>query len=153
MAPEEAITPPELAFLTAARTAVLATIDRAGRPRLVPICFVASATEHGLRLYSPIDEKPKASDDPLTLGRVRDIAANPSVSVLVDRWSEDWSRLAWLRVEGTAQLLDNGDGVEHAAAVDALRTKYPQYETHRLEARPIIRISIERTRSWGDLAG
>lgn len=141
----------ELEFLTTARTAVLATIGDARRPRLVPICFAVAATAAGLILYSPIDEKPKQSDDPRALGRVRDIAANPAVSVLVDRWSEEWSRLGWLRVEGTAQLLEPTDGVEHAAAVTALRTKYPQYATHDLGARPIIRIVVERTRSWGDL--
>jgi PPOX class probable F420-dependent enzyme len=153
MAADHPLSSTELAFLATARTAVLATIDDARRPRLVPICFVATVTAAGLRLYTPLDDKPKQSDDPLALGRVRDIAANPVVSVLVDRWSEDWSRLAWLRLDGVAQVLGPAEGVEHAAAVDALRAKYPQYATHRLEARPIIRIVIERSRRWGDLGG
>ncbi len=149
MVAEPVLTPAELAFLIAARTAVLATIDRARRPRLVPICFVAMSGENGLRIHSPLDEKPKASDDPLALGRVRDILAEPRVWLLVDRWSEDWSKLAWVRLEGRAELLLPDAGAEHAAAVSALRAKYPQYASHRLEDRPIIRIAVERGRSWG----
>jgi PPOX class probable F420-dependent enzyme len=155
MAADQVLTPAELAFLAAARMAVLATLDRVRRPRLVPICFVAIATESALRLYTPIDEKPKKIDDPLALARVRDILANPTVWLLVDRWSEDWSQLAWLRLQGRADLLVPDAGqeakVEHGATVEALRAKYPQYASHHLEIRPIIRIGVERSRSWGNL--
>jgi PPOX class probable F420-dependent enzyme len=140
----------ERAFLAAARRAVLATIRPDGRPRLVPICFVL----HGVRpiLYTPIDEKPKTVDDPADLARLRDIAADPRVSVLVDRWDEDWERLAWLRCHGTAAVLEPQDRrTERRSAVAALRAKYPQYGSHHLEARPMIRIEIERTTSWGAL--
>ena len=86
------------------------------------------------------------------LARVRDIAADPRVTILVDRWDEDWTRLAWLRAEGRATLLEPGAGHrEHSAAVAALRAKYSQYETHRLEQRPLTRITIERVISWGSL--
>jgi PPOX class probable F420-dependent enzyme len=151
MATARTLTPAELAFLTTARSAVLATMGRARRPRLVPICFVATATAAGLRLYSPIDEKRKRSDDPRALGRVRDILDEPDVWLLVDRWSEDWSQLAWLRLEGRADLLTPDAGEEHAAAVSALRAKYSQYTSHRLEDRPIIRIAVERGQSWGNV--
>jgi PPOX class probable F420-dependent enzyme len=154
MAADHTLTPAELSFLVAARTAVLATLDGARRPRLVPICFVAVAAASGVRLYSPLDEKPKKADDPLALGRVRDILAEPDVHLLVDRWSEDWSRLAWLRLDGRADILLPGDAevqAEHVAAVAALREKYPQYATHRLERRPVIRIAVEVARSWGTL--
>ena len=131
---------------------MLATLSPDGRPRLVPICFSLDPAEPVL--YTPLDEKPKRGDDPLTLARVRDIAADPTVSLLVDRWDEDWSRLAWLRVGGRAALMrpsDEDDG-EHASAVAALRARYPQYRTHRLEARPLIRITIERVTDWGAIA-
>jgi PPOX class probable F420-dependent enzyme len=156
MAADDVLSLAELAFLVAARTAVLATVNGAGWPRLVPICFVVSSTSNGIRLYSPLDEKPKAVDDPLALARVRDILAEPAVWLLVDRWSEDWSQLAWLRLEGTADLIDgepDEEPDEHATAVAALREKYPQYATHGLEHRPIIRIAVERSRSWGSLEG
>ncbi len=135
-------------FLASARRAMLATIAPDGRPRLLPICFVVDGTQP--TLYSPIDDKPKRSGDPLALARVRDIAADPRVTVLVDRWDEDWTRLAWLRAEGQATLLEPGAAPkEHAMAVAALRAKYPQYAMHRLEERPLIRVPLERVIDWG----
>lgn len=140
------LTDPERSFLVAARQAVLATLAPDGRPRLVPICFVLD--EVRLVLYTPLDDKPKRDDDPLTLARVRDIRADPRVTVLVDRWEEDWTRLAWLRLHGRATLLEPG-APEHAGVVTALRAKYGQYATHRLGIRPLIRIELERAASWG----
>ena len=134
-------------FLASARRAVLATIAPDGRPRLVPICFVV-AGEPPI-LYTPIDDKPKRTDDPLELARVRDIEADPRVTILVDRWDEDWTRLAWLRAEGRATLLDPAIAAERAVAVATLRAKYPQYATHRLEKRPLIRVTLERVIGWG----
>jgi PPOX class probable F420-dependent enzyme len=135
-------------FLATARRAVLATVAPDGRPRLVPICFVLDGDPP--ILYTPIDDKPKRTDDPLSLARVRDIAADPRVTVLVDRWEEDWTRLAWLRVEGRATLLKPASASDkHAAVVAGLREKYPLYVTHRLEQRPLIRITLERIVRWG----
>ncbi len=135
--------PAERAFLEAARTAILATIGPAGRPRLVPICFVLE----GATVLSPLDEKPKRTDDPRSLARVRDILERPDVELLVHRWDEDWSRLAWLRLDGEGRLVEPGAVADGTLA--ALRAKYPQYATHRLEERPLIAIEIERTRAWG----
>jgi PPOX class probable F420-dependent enzyme len=150
------LTPAERGFLTTARTAVLATIAPDGAPRLVPICFAVAdgaAAAGRLVVHTPLDEKPKRVADPHDLERVRDIAANPVVTVLVDRWSEDWTELGWLRLVGRAELIepDGPAAAEHAAAVGALRAKYAQYATHRLEERPIIRIVVDHARSWGDL--
>jgi coenzyme F420-0:L-glutamate ligase/coenzyme F420-1:gamma-L-glutamate ligase len=135
-------------FLASARRAVLATIAPDGRPRLVPICFVV-AGEPPI-LYTPIDDKPKRGDDPLSLARVRDIQADPRVTILVDRWAEDWTRLAWLRTAGRATLLEPGAADdEHSLAVAALRSKYRQYEAHRLETRPILGVAIDYVVGWG----
>jgi len=150
MSSEPILIDAQRAFLEAARRAVLATISPDGRPRLVPICY--SLDPAGPILYTPLDDKPKRSADPLALARVRDIEADPAVTVLVDRWDEDWSRLAWLRIEGRAALVTpTGDPGNHASAVAALRSRYPQYASHRLEARPLIRIEIERVVDWGPL--
>lgn len=144
------LSPTERAFLAGARRAVLVTIAPDGRPRPVPICFVLDPRRP--TLYTPLDEKPKAVDEPMRLARVRDLLADPRVSVLVDRWDEDWSQLGWLRAHGQASMLQPaGDSPRHAAAVKALRAKYPQYGSHDLEARPIIRIAIEHVTSWGAL--
>ncbi len=145
-------------FLASARTATLATIGPSGRPRLVPICFVLRIDEPGaqVRLYSPLDDKPKAGDDPHDLARIRDLLSRPEATLLVDRWSEDWTELAWLRLDARAQLLEpepaeRRDRAERNLVIDALRAKYPQYAKHRLEERPIVRFTIGRAVAWGAL--
>lgn len=78
------------AFLGAARRAILGTLDLAGLPRLVPICFVVAEDPNGgHRLLSPIDDMPKIAAGPLALARVRDIRARPDVTALIERWDED----------------------------------------------------------------
>jgi PPOX class probable F420-dependent enzyme len=159
MAAASGLTPEERAFLRDARRATLATIRADGRPRLVPVCHVVLAfalPDEPDRpvVYTPLDEKPKQVTDPRDLARVGDIRRRPEVTLLVDRWDEDWSRLAWLRCDGRAALLEPlGDAVaEHRVAVAALRAKYPQYDAHDLDGRPLIRIAIDRVRSWGALS-
>jgi PPOX class probable F420-dependent enzyme len=115
MPSEPLLSTDQRALLESARRAVLATIAPDGQPRLVPICFVVD--DAGPTLYTPIDDKPKRDDDPLALARVRDITADPRVSILLDHWDEDWTRLAWLRGEGHAALLEPGVPPEHAAVV------------------------------------
>ena len=132
---------PDPTFLLDARRATLATIAPDGRPRLVPVCFVVVDDV----IWSPLDEKPKSIDDPRALARVRDIERDARVAVLVDRWSEDWEELGWLRIDGQAELVRTPDHT----IIAALRTKYPQYADHDLESRPMIRITIDRSTAWG----
>jgi PPOX class probable F420-dependent enzyme len=106
----------------------------------VPVCFVVIDDV----VWSPLDEKPKSVDDPRRLARVRDIERDPRVSLLVDRWSEDWAELAWMRLEGHAALTETAD----PSIVEALRAKYRQYADQDLESRPMIRITIERSMGW-----
>lgn len=146
--PDPVLTDGDRVFLGSARRVVLATIGRDGRPRLVPVCFVVDPARP--ILYTPIDEKPKSVGDPGRLARVRDIIADPRVSVLVDRWEEDWGRLTWLRLAGRAVLVQPADrSAERTIAIAALRARYPQYASHDLEARPLIRVGIERVTRWG----
>ena len=147
--PSLILTTAQRTFLTAARHGVLATIAPDGRPRTVPICFVLDAAEPVV--WTPIDDKPKRADDPLALARVRDIEADPRVTVLVDRWDEDWARLAWLGATGTATLVLPGTPGHTPAIIAVLRGKYPQYATHNLETRPLVRIELQRVTSWGAL--
>jgi PPOX class probable F420-dependent enzyme len=153
---QQVLSPEQRRFLADARSATLATTAPDGRPRLVPICFIVGTDDRlgRTRLYSPLDEKPKRSADPHDLARVQDLLVLPEVSLLVYRWSEDWSRLAWLRLHGRGELLEPEphERDEHAAAVADLRTKYPQYVEQDLDHRPIIRMTIDRSLSWGDLS-
>ena len=130
-------------LLRESRVARLGTADRAGQPLVVPVCYVFD----GQACFSAIDTKPKripASG----LRRVRNIAENPRVSLVVDRYDEEWTRLCWVIVQGRADILT--DGPERAGAVDKLRDKYAQYRALGLdrETATVIRISPERTLFW-----
>ncbi len=147
-APAPILTAADRRLLAGVRTATLATVDDLHRPRLVPCCFAVDPAR--ALIWTPIDEKPKQSADPRRLGRITDLLAWPAVSLLVDRWSEDWSQLAWLRLHGLARLLEfePAAAAERQVALAALRSRYPQYLGHDLESRPIIAIDLTEARRW-----
>ena len=132
-------------FIQQQRVARLATVDGHGRPHIVPIVFVYEDET----LYTPIDLKPK-DVRPQELRRVLNIAQNPDVQVLLDRFDEDWQQLGFVQVRGRAELLETGSGCE--AALRLLEEKYPQYEDLPLEGRPVIKVDIDRIVSWGRFA-
>lgn len=133
------------AFCERCRVARLATADARGVPHLVPVCYAID----GASLYITIDEKPKRTDIPLK--RLRNIAVNPEIAVTVDRWDEDWRRLAWVMLRGRAEIL--ADGEEHDRAQARLRERYPQYRGMDLAPLPVIALRIARASAWGDLDG
>lgn len=135
------LTPSQIAFLESCHRAVLATVGADGVPHAVPCCF---AIVDGL-LYIPLDAKPKRVPT-RRLGRVRDILAHPAACILVDRYDEDWARLAWLQVRGRAALVE--PGAEQARAIAALQARYPQYQTMPLDDAPVIRLVPEQVVSW-----
>ncbi len=128
-------------FISNHRVARLATVDQEGQPHLVPIVYAFD----GERLYTPIDEKPKRVEA-LKLRRVRNIFANPRVAILVDDYSEEWGRLAWVQIRGVAKILE--EGAEHIHAVALLQAKYPQYAGMPLQNRPIIVVKPGHILSW-----
>src|SRR5215831_15775439 len=128
----------EARVLTDARVARLATIDPDGRPHLVPIVFALE----GDTLYSAVDRKPKRSR---RLRRIENARARPDVTVLVDRYDDDWSRLWWIRLRGRARVLDGGD--EHDRALELLREKYEQYRAEPPDG-PVLAVDIVETREW-----
>ena len=130
-------------FLDSCRVGHLATADKRSAPHVVPVCFAIDADT----LYITIDEKPKRQDVPLK--RLRNIMTNPAVAVSVDRWDEDWTRLAWVMLRGHADILAGGE--EHDSAQALLRARYPQYRAMDLARLPVIALRIERVTSWGRL--
>jgi PPOX class probable F420-dependent enzyme len=127
------------------RIAHLATADRRAVPHVVPVCFAISE----YTLYVTIDEKPKRR--PATaLKRLRNIAENPAVALIVDRYDEDWSRLGWVMLHGHAEILR--EGREHRDAQALLRSRYSQLGAMQIATYPVIAVRIERTTSWGNLA-
>ena len=131
------------ALLRESRVARLGTADAAGQPLVVPVCYVFD----GHRCFSAIDAKPKRLP-PRSLRRVRNIEANPRVSLLVDRYDEEWSRLAWVIVEGRADIVTVR--AERAAAVDLLKEKYAQYRAMGLDPETvvIVRLTPGRLLFW-----
>jgi PPOX class probable F420-dependent enzyme len=124
--------------VAASRVARLGTVDPNGRPHLVPIVFVLD----GDTLYSAVDGKPKRSR---TLRRIENARRNPQVTVLVDRYDEDWSRLWWVRLRGHARVLD--DGEEASRALTLLTEKYEQYR-HAPPGLPVLAIDVGDWRGW-----
>jgi PPOX class probable F420-dependent enzyme len=130
-------------LLREGRVARLGTADAAGQPLVLPVCYVFD----GRACFSAIDAKPKHIP-PGGLRRIRNITANPRVSLVVDRYDEDWTRLCWVIVQGSADVLTAGP--ERASAVDLLREKYAQYRGLGLDrdGATVIRISPERAMCW-----
>ncbi len=122
----------------AAPVARFATVDGAGQPHLVPCCFAFDADV----AYSVVDHKPKRSP---ALRRLDNIRSNPAVSLLVDHYEDDWSRLWWVRFDGRARLLQ--DGPEYASAIALLCAKYEQYRATP-PSGTVIAIDVTEVRSW-----
>ncbi len=131
-------------FLESARRGHLATADLAAHPLVVPVCYALV----GQVLYVPLDAKPKAVP-PTSLRRVANLAENPHLCLLVDRWDEDWANLAYVLIWGMGLLTDASD--EKAQAIPELRRRYPQYRSMAIEANPLIRIMPYRVKTWGKL--
>ena len=138
----EKLTTRSLELLTLERVARLATADQHARPHVVPIVFVYEEPF----LFTPIDAKPKSVDDWHDLRRVRNIETNGRASVLVDVYNENWSKLAWVRMDGVAEILTTGE--DHRHALNLLAGKYKQYEGLPLGEAPLIRIHIEQVSQW-----
>jgi PPOX class probable F420-dependent enzyme len=120
--------------LAAARVGHLATVTADGRPHVVPVTFALA----GGRIVTAVDAKPKSTR---ALKRLENVRATGRASLLVDHYDEDWTRLWWIRVDGSATVIDD------AAAIDALVAKYEQYLERRPEG-PVIAITPEHWRSW-----
>ncbi len=100
-------------------------------------------------LYFAVDQKPKRGPA-AALKRLRNIAANPAVAIVIDHYEDDWARLGWVLLRGRAKIIK--EGPEHREAQVLLRRRYPQLNTMQIEHLPVIAVRIERTTSWGDLS-
>ncbi len=116
----------------------LATLRPDGRIDLVPIVF-AFADD---RLVFAVDHKPKTTH---RLQRLVNIAANPEVTVLFDRYHDDWRRLWWVRMRGLASELGEGEPAERA--IDALAARHPQY-AERPPAGPVVAVAPIEWKGW-----
>lgn len=146
MASRAMLTDEERSFVLSRRVAHLATADGDARPHVVPVCFAFD----GKRFFISLDEKPK-SVSPLALRRARNIAANPAVSLVFDHYDDDWSRLGYVLIHGTADIVSPGADV-YASALPLLRARYTHYRAMSLEERPLIVVTPRCVSSWGALS-
>ncbi len=121
------------------RVARLATADPQGRPHLVPIVYAVL----GEVICSVVDDKPKSTRK---LRRLDNIAQNPLVSVLVDRYCADWDQLWWARADGTARIVDL-DTPQARPALIELASRYPQYR-HASPPGPMLAIDVTHWSGW-----
>ena len=134
----------EKVFILSRRVARMATADKSGRPLVVPICYAYD----GRCFYTPIDKKPKRVSA-RGLKRVINLSENPNVSVVIDEYHEDWTRLCYVIIHGRAELLEGGE--EYLYSLRLLCEKYPQYKNMDLSQLnlPVIKIIPDRITSWG----
>jgi len=125
--------------LSKARVARLATVDGGGRPHLVPVCFAVD----GDRIYSAVDAKPKRSPD---LKRLRNIADHPAVALLADHYEDDWDKVWWVRVDGTAEVVERGP--DRDRGIELLCAKYEQYRARPEQLGRVVVITADRWRAW-----
>jgi PPOX class probable F420-dependent enzyme len=121
-----------------ARVGRLATVTAAGRPHVVPCCFVLD----GDTVFSAVDAKPKST---LALRRLDNLRAHPAASLLVDHYSDDWSELWWVRLDGDGRVVTGG--AERDRAIALLAGKYEQYVATPPPG-PVIALDVTAWRSW-----
>lgn len=121
-----------------ARVGRLATVGGDGVPHAVPVCYAL----HGDIAYSAVDGKPKRHT---RLRRIANLERTGLACLLVDDYFEDWSRLWWVRLDGTGRVV--ADPAETEQAITALKAKYPQYR-EQPPAGPVLALDITGWRGW-----
>jgi PPOX class probable F420-dependent enzyme len=121
-------------LLDSERVARLAFLDEDDLPRVLPVTFAVFEDA----VWSAIDQKPKRTAEP---ARVRRLLRRPEAALVVDRYDEDWARLAWVQVRGSVSVEPVGP------ALDALVARYPQYRGAQPPG-PLLRLAVERCSWW-----
>lgn len=138
------------AWFSGSPIARLATTRPDGTPHLVPVVFAVERGSHDGHdmhdthdiVYTAVDAKPKTTR---RLRRLANIESNPRVSLLVDHYADDWTRLWWVRADGVAAIHTDGDAL--ATGLRLLRAKYPQYQSVSLNG-PVIAVTVHRWSDW-----
>src|ERR1700693_795404 len=124
--------------VAAARVPRLETADADGRPHIVPISFALNDQT----LYFAVDAKPKRTTN---LKRLRNIASNPAVSILMDHYEDEWKSVWWGSLDAAARVVT--EEAEGERALDLLAQRYAQSRAAR-PAGPVVAVSIERMTGW-----
>jgi PPOX class probable F420-dependent enzyme len=126
-------------LLSEARVAHLGVLDGDGRPRVLPVTFAVAAGA----VWSAVDDKPKrrSGED---LARVRWLRARPQSTITVDRYDDDWTRLAWVQLIGATAVVDAAD---HQDVLAALAERYAPYRRSPPPG-PLLRLTPARAVCW-----
>jgi PPOX class probable F420-dependent enzyme len=117
----------------------LGFLDADDTPRVLPVTY---AIEGGA-LVTAVDHKPKR-DPQAEPARVAYLRRRPDAALTVDRYSPDWSKLAWVQVIGAVAVTD---AAAAAGAIAALRAKYEQYAAQPPRG-PVLRLRPRRIVCW-----
>ncbi len=119
------------------RVCRVATAGEAGMPHLVP---VVHAVANGKIYFGSGNDGRKALN----------LKTNPRIALTVDVYSEAWSHLKGVMVQGTARSIEKGPRFRKIRAL--LYRKYPQYPAEAaLDESDSVIIEVTPTRvfSWG----
>jgi PPOX class probable F420-dependent enzyme len=123
----------EAEFINMQRVARFSTISDEGFPHTVPLCYVFD----GEKIFVSVHPKSK---------RYRNLSKNNKVSLVIDEYSEDWSKLKGVMVQGVARILKSDK-----ASSDLMLNKYPQLKSmpRAGTVAPKIEITPLKVVSWG----
>ncbi|MCH7967161.1 MAG: pyridoxamine 5'-phosphate oxidase family protein [Thaumarchaeota archaeon] len=125
-----------------AKVARLATVDQKSNPYVIPVVFVF----HKNSFFIPLDEKTK-SVNPKKMKRVKNIEKNPNVCLLIDQYQNNWKKLFFLMIHGTATIIDDKKGKILSEVHKLLISKYSQYKKTGI-GNFCIKINPKRITHW-----
>lgn len=128
-----------LGLLSETRVARLGLLDEDGAPRVLPVTF---ALADGA-IWTAIDDKPKR-DPSAEPARVRFLRRDPRAALIVDRYSDEWDRLAWVQVLGEIRIVDPEAA---PAGMLGLAQKYDAYRASPPPG-PLLRLDPIRCLHW-----
>ncbi len=133
-----------LTLIKGAKVARLATVDQKSHPYVVPVVFVF----HENSFFIPLDEKVKTVN-PRKLKRVKNIEKNPNVTLLIDKYQNNWKKLFFLMIHGKATVIDAKNNKLMDKIHKLLISKYPQYKKIGI-GNSCIKINPTKVTFWNN---
>jgi nitroimidazol reductase NimA-like FMN-containing flavoprotein (pyridoxamine 5'-phosphate oxidase superfamily) len=117
------------------RVCRVATTGADGIPHVVPVCHLLA----GGKIYFGSGKDAR---------KIANLRGNPRIALTVDLYSDDWSHLKGVMVQGTATLIERGPRFREMRAL--LYEKYPQYpEDSALDMSDSVLVEVTPTSVFG----